>query len=116
MRRVLACCLLIAGCSGGSTPAPSSKADIADLEARAQLSGCVTSAQPLTVKAAICTSGSEQVTLATFTGNSQRDLWVTAQKSVASGYLVTGDGWAASALDADTAGRLAAALGGTVKG
>ena len=115
MRRLLLGCLLLAGCSGGSTTAPSSPADIADLEARGQLSGCVVSPQPLTVKAAICTSGSEQVKLATFTGNSQRDLWVTAQHAVASGYLVTGDSWAASALDADTAGRLAAALGGKVR-
>jgi hypothetical protein len=114
VRRLLLCCLLLAGCSGGSAPAPASKADIADLEARGQLSGCVASTQPLTVRAALCTSGSDQVTLATFTGNSQRDLWVTAQRAVASGYLVTGDSWAASALDADTAGRLAAALGGTL--
>ena len=116
MRRLVGCCLLLAACGGGSAPAPSSKADLADLEARGQLTGCVASTQPLTVKAALCSSGAEQVTLATFTGNSQRDLWVTAQKAVASGYLVTGDSWAATALDSDTAGRLAAALGGTVKG
>lgn len=116
MRRLVLCCLLLTGCGGGSTPAPSSAADLADLEARGQLSSCAASPQPLTVAAAICTSGSEQVTLATFTGNSQRDLWVSAQKSVGSSYVVTGNGWAASSLDADTAGRLAAALGGTVKG
>ena len=115
MRRLVVCCLLLAGCGGGSTPAPSSRADLADLETRAQLSGCTASPQPLTVAAAICTSGAEQVTLATFTANSQRDLWVTAQKSVGSSYVVTGDSWAASSLDADTAARLAAALGGTVK-
>jgi hypothetical protein len=114
-RRLVLCCLLAAACGGGSTPAPSARADITALETRAALSGCAASPQPLTVAAANCTSGTESLTLATFTTDGQRDLWTGASAGVSGSYVVLGDGWAATTLDADTANRLAAALGGTLR-
>lgn len=114
MRGLVLCGLLLTACGGGSEPAPKAKVEIAALEVRGQLTGCAVSPQPLTVAAALCTSGSAQVTLATFASNGQRDLWVTAQKGVSGGYVVTGDGWAAVTLEADAANALAASLGGAV--
>ncbi len=115
MRGPLACCLLLAACSGGS-PAPAKPlADLAALETRAQLTDCRASGQPLTAASALCTLGEAQVTLATFVSNGQRDLWVAAQKGVAAGYTAVGNGWAATALESDAATAVATALGGTVK-
>ncbi|MDX6214582.1 MAG: hypothetical protein QOG99_166 [Frankiales bacterium] len=115
MRRLVVACLLLAACGGGSKAGPKAKADIADLESRAQLTACSPSPQPLTAAAAICLSGSEQVSLATFTGDELRDLWAKAGGSVSGGYLVTGTGWAATTTDLDTANRIAASLGGVLK-
>lgn len=107
-------CLLVSACSGGS-PAPAKPlADLAGLETRAGLTACRPSEQPLTASAALCSLGESQVTLATFVSNAKRDLWVSAQKGVAAGYVAVGQGWAATALDAQAATGLATALGGTV--
>jgi hypothetical protein len=115
VRRVLICCLLATACSGGS-PAPAKPlADITTLETKAQLTGCRASGQPLTAASALCNLGESQVTLATFVSIGQRDLWVRAQRGVAAGYVATGSGWAATALESDAATAVATALGGTVQ-
>ena len=115
MRRPLLVVLLLAAACGGSKPAaPTSPADLASLESTAGMTGCVPQQMPLTVAIARCTYGQNDVTVATFATDKERDLWLLAAKGSLGGTIVRGHAWAASTVEPTEAASLAAALGGTV--
>ncbi|MEV4612481.1 hypothetical protein AB0K43_07760 [Kitasatospora sp. NPDC049258] len=100
----------LVGSSQAAAPAPG-RSSVEDLARRIGCTAEIT-AEATDLRQGVCTSGGEEIWIATFPTARARDAWTTEAKAYGGSYLV-GDGWAVVLSDA-TADLLHGLLGGEI--
>ncbi|MEU8515210.1 hypothetical protein AB0C76_27080 [Kitasatospora sp. NPDC048722] len=106
------------GLAGASqaAPSPGGTSGASSVEALARRIGCTAeiTTDAADLRQGLCTSGDEEIWIATFPTPRAKDAWIEEAKAYGGSYLV-GDGWVVVLSDA-TADLLHGLLGGTVVG